>query len=91
MNRRRLLAVTILVAALAATSCARHVVAERALADSLGDRDWTVEREPVAVPPAPQGSSDVVERLRAIEALHADGLLDDAEYEEKRREILEEL
>ena len=41
--------------------------------------------------PAPEGSSDAESRLTQLAALHAKGLITDEEYEEKRREILDEI
>ncbi len=41
--------------------------------------------------PAPEGPSDAETRLTQLAALHAKGLITDEEYEEKRREILDEI
>ena len=41
--------------------------------------------------PAPEGPSDAETRLTQLADLHAKGLVTDEEYEEKRREILDEI
>ena len=41
--------------------------------------------------PAPEAPSDAETRLTQLAALHAKGLITDEEYEEKRREILDEI
>lgn len=48
--------------------------------------------KPVAAPgAAPAPSSDAATRLRQLEALHAEHLISDKEYEQKRRAILNDL
>ena len=49
-----------------------------------------------AAPPAPGREGDALyrsaaERLRALEKLRADGLISEAEFQEKRKQILREL
>lgn len=51
---------------------------------------------PAATPPAPPRDADTLyrstaDRLRALEKLYKDGLVSEAEYQEKRRQILREL
>lgn len=43
-----------------------------------------------AAPPAP-ASPDATEQLRRIKQLHEDGILTDAEYEEKRKKLVDEI
>jgi hypothetical protein len=51
------------------------------------------EVAPTAAPLAPNGAAagEVADRLRRLQALHDDGLLDDEEYDRKRRAIIDQL
>jgi len=54
------------------------------------DRRAQASRRAAAPPPLPPAAS-VETRLRALEALRAQGLVDQAEYERRRQQILADL
>ncbi|WP_058363892.1 SHOCT domain-containing protein [Xanthomonas translucens pv. undulosa] len=53
------------------------------------DRRAQASRRAAAPPPLPAASAEM--RLRALEALRAQGLVDQAEYERRRQQILAEV
>ncbi|MCB2066466.1 MAG: SHOCT domain-containing protein [Erythrobacter sp.] len=48
-------------------------------------------QSPPPAPPAPRSGDSPAERLRALDSLHAEGLITDSEYAAKKAEILREL
>jgi len=79
-------------------ACARHVVVERDLVQSLNDASWRVESEPEAsteVGSGPlldsQSGTDLEERLRRLERLREEGLISEEEYEQKRADLMGQL
>ena len=54
-------------------------------------RERMTDAQQSAAPATDTSGNSPAERLREVEALHADGLLSDGEYEEKRERILSEL